>query len=34
MRCLQAFELYRKVTPELIDGVACHAVNGAATRVA
>jgi peptide/nickel transport system ATP-binding protein len=28
-RCPQAFDLCRKETPELIDGVACHAVNTA-----
>jgi peptide/nickel transport system ATP-binding protein len=28
-RCPLAFDLCRKVTPELIDGVACHAVNTA-----
>ena len=26
-RCPLAFDLCREVTPELIDGVACHAVN-------
>jgi peptide/nickel transport system ATP-binding protein len=30
-RCPEAFDLCRKVAPDLIDGVACHAVNG--TRV-
>ena len=29
-RCPLAFDLCRKVTPELIDGVACHAVNNPA----
>jgi peptide/nickel transport system ATP-binding protein len=28
-RCPQAFDRCRKEVPELIDGVACHAVNGA-----
>src|SRR5690349_13876778 len=27
-RCPEAFELCRKAVPKLIDGVACHAVNG------
>jgi peptide/nickel transport system ATP-binding protein len=29
-RCPEVFDLCRKVVPELIDGVACHAVNGTA----
>jgi peptide/nickel transport system ATP-binding protein len=28
-RCPEVFDLCRSVVPELIDGVACHAVNGA-----
>jgi peptide/nickel transport system ATP-binding protein len=27
-RCPEVFDLCRKVSPDLIDGVACHAVNG------
>jgi peptide/nickel transport system ATP-binding protein len=27
-RCPEVFDLCRAVAPELIDGVACHAVNG------
>jgi peptide/nickel transport system ATP-binding protein len=33
-RCPEVFDLCRKQVPELIDGVACHVVNGAAARVA
>jgi peptide/nickel transport system ATP-binding protein len=33
-RCPEVFDRCRKVVPELIDGVACHAVNGVAARVA
>jgi peptide/nickel transport system ATP-binding protein len=29
-RCPEVFDLCRKMVPELIDGVACHAVNRAA----
>jgi peptide/nickel transport system ATP-binding protein len=31
-RCPEVFDLCRKKVPELIDGVACHAVNGAEAR--
>jgi peptide/nickel transport system ATP-binding protein len=33
-RCPQAFDLCRRKVPELIGGVACHAVNGVAAQVA
>jgi peptide/nickel transport system ATP-binding protein len=32
-RCPQAFDLCRREAPELIDGVACHAVNNQAASV-
>jgi peptide/nickel transport system ATP-binding protein len=33
-RCPEVFDRCRKQVPELIDGVACHVVNGVAARVA
>jgi peptide/nickel transport system ATP-binding protein len=33
-RCPEVFDLCHKVTPELINGVACHAVNGMVEAVA